>query len=486
VDVMPATTHIINWKSGVDTTKPPLTIITAPDSIVAGDEITISLYSATQYNLLSPYNGLSSKTIASANPSIDEVIELSGSAEINAKYPVASLVSAIAAIPLVDELTHKVVINAGQPLGALVSVVNQRLVINSTLKLHGGIQAVYNTFPAQQWTHKPFAKKCSALLFAQNTVDLSYENVPLSIGERSSSTNDSIRIEGYPIVYHFSTNPYAGFIVFPARANAIVKADYGWVVKRPDISYLIEREKVTFAGKTANAAFFIDKKLTFTGYFFNAKHEVVIPKFTVSAGNLASDIDCYGTGFLTYETLGTVYDYNAQITVDNTGPFGSWLTVVGNVFAFDPEKVGIAATYEIPLNTIGENLTREIMIEVYREVLVVGKDIFEVPDGTPAYPDGNNYTHYSGLPDNQKPPLGEAYAVTRWVHESVFIINGAVNHEFEVVNWSLPASDADPFLGVVYKMTDKIPTTSSLDYPQQVLDELNKEKADLIVKYNIV
>jgi len=480
---MPATTHIIDWKLGIDANanKPPLTIITDPESIQVGDVISISLYSAYPYQLISPYNGLSSKTVkaGSGNKAIEDVIDLSGSTDVSAKFPIASVVSAVAAIALVDETTRQVVLSAGMPLGALVSVVNQKLVINSALKLHGSIKLIYKTFDAQQWTHSSFAQKGAALLFAYNETFANYENVPLTISERAKESRDSIKIDGYA---KSTAQAYAGFIVYPSDANPLVLTDAGSTSPTGIVSHIISREQISFSGKTASASFVIDSLIDFRGYFFDAKHNVVSPSVSVSDGELAANIDCYGVGFITYKTSGATYDYFAKKTSNNSGGlYPSWTTTIGTIFAFDRDKVGIAATYDIPpIELVGVN--RESVLEVYRDVIVVGEQMFEMPDGATAYPDDNDYIAYPMAGD--KPPLGEAYAVTQWVHESIYVSNGNVVSDLLAVTYYAPTPVEQAF-PAKFKLTDNIPTEASEDFPQSVIDELWQTRADLIAKYGI-
>jgi hypothetical protein len=477
---MAATTLIIDWKAATD--KPPLTVVVEPSPVLVGDPLTISLYSAYKHRLESPYSGLGAKS-SKTEKDIVEVIDLSGSNEVTTKFPIESIVSAVAAIALVDEATRKVVLAAGLPLDKLITVVNQKLKIDNALKLHGSIKLTYKTFPVQKWQHNPFTEQGAAVLFAFNETVKTFENVTFTISAREKNGQDGIKIQGYPFNYVITSETYAKFIVFPASKKAIVKTNAGEVTKKEDISYKIEKERIDFQGKKANASFFIDNKISFIGYFFDGKHNVVNPSFTVSDGELVASVECYGVGFLTYQTKGTVYDYKAQHTVDNTGLFPSHSTLVGTIFAFDPDKVGIAATYDIPLaQPVSTNI--ENMIEVYREVLVIGKDSYEMPDCTPPYPDGNTYTHYPNSPTI--PPMGEAYAVTKWFHETVSVRGSVLYHENAMPSWTTPVTYPDDFIGVKYKLNHQIPEQPTAEISQQIIDELNQAKAKLIEKYGIV
>lgn len=472
---MAATTHIINWKSSAN--KPPLTIITDPESIYVGDMISISLYSAYPYNLISPYKGLGSKTVAadSENQLIDEVVDLSGSSDVAAKFPIASVSGIMAAIPIVDEITRTVVVEAGFPLGALVSVVNQQLVIDPTLKLHGSIRLVYKTFNAQKWTHRAFAKKGSALLFAQNTLTMDYENVPLSISEKTNTANDSIKIESYP-TSKFGYDPYAHFIVYPASKNVRILTDHGKTKRLRNESHKIKREQISFSGTEASASFIIDSFDKFTGYFFDGKGQVISPSFSLSGGILKANMECYGTGFLSYQTAGGVYQYSAEVAKKDVlgGGLETQITL-GTIFAFDPDKKGIAATYDIPQNSV-DAVNPTDFCTVYTEMLLQEGGAFEKP---PNFPTDNLFP--SGIVGDGI-IVGDPYLIQKRIHAVGKLYgNDTMDVDTMLVNWETPWGGSEIQPDAVYHIDESIPSDAS-DYAKE---QMQAKIKDLKAKYGI-
>lgn len=286
----------------------------------------------------------------------------------------------------------------------------------------------------------------------------------------------SISIEAYTLPDHAGVNPYAGFIISPARANVKVKCDYGSAVFLRNDTREIPNEKVQFSGSTSPVRYYTESLVRFTGFFVDAEFHTINPTFTVEGGVLKSNVPCWGTGFFTYVTIGAVYAYNAQITTDLIT--GAVDTRVGTVFAAVLEVAGVSASYDIPTRTQA-SLDRLYVLEVSSKVLVVGKDTFEVPDGTPEFPTGNTYLNY-GSP---KPPLGEGWAYTKRVHELVCINKGQVGYDNPVEKWHPPCA-GDKFIGLVCTIEDKIPPVSQT-MPQTLYNELQAIKAALIIKWNI-
>jgi len=474
-----AITHVINWKSNADALKPPLTIITDPESINTGDVIKISLYSAYPHDLISPYDGLGSKSVApdSDNLPITEVIELSGSSDISTKFPIASASSMLAALPLVDEVTRKIIVHAGMPLGAIVRVVNNQLKIDDSLKLHGSIRIVYRTFNAQKWTHQPFLQKGNALLFSYNKTLAIYEDVPLSINERSNTGNDSIKINYYPNPSTvFSYERYAYFIVFPASKNAIIKTDFGKAERQGEVSYLVEKERISFSGKEANAEFFINNLSSFKGFFFDGKGKIIEPSFHVDGGILKSSVDCYGTGYLSYSTLGTVYAYSAEKTQKDVLGGGLEISVkIGSIFAFDPVKIGIAATYDIPVMST-EQVNPIEFCRIYSEYVVQEQQAYELP---PNFPTDNIYP---SQPTGNFPSIDETSLIIERTHIiGNYFSGGGIDTQSYVVNWLDPYTGNTDNPDLVYKVKENIPEDAD-EYTKQLMRDKIKE---LKVKYGI-
>jgi hypothetical protein len=318
----------------------------------------------------------------------------------------------------------------------------------------------YQTFDVQVWQHKPFTKKGNALLFAHNLTIGNYENVPLSISERTSSSSDSIKIEWYPTA-KYGYAPYAHFIVYPASKNAFVVADVGTVDKLRDEAQTIKKEQLTFSGLEANASFAIDELVSFTGYFFDAIGNHITPQFRANAGKIISDTECWGTGFVSYKTSGSVYAYNADVTTINLPGGGTHTSInLGIVFAFDRSKKGIATSYEIPVNTM-ETTSPKDFCKVYKEIVIDNFGSWEKPDG------------FSGDDNTQ---------IQQYVVATGYIYSNEITDVAEYNAEQLSVYKNQMFTGVKYKMESSIDTSASA-YAKQAMETKQQE---LVVKYGIV
>lgn len=458
---MTATTHIIDWKNKSSlSNKPMVTIVTEPDSINVGDVVTIKLYSAYPHELSSPYLGLGAKRVLpdSSNVDLDEIVELSGGSEISCKFPIASVKSIVVGLPIVDETSRAVIDN--DRLSQLITVVNHQLKItDSTVKMHGSIRIIYKTFNAQQWIHSAFLQKGRALLFAHNLTTGDYENVALSINEQTRSVNDSIRIDSYPTL-KFDMTPYAHFIVYPANRRKFIAADVGSVNFVRNEQQTITAEQITFSGKEANASFYIDSLKSFKGFFFDAKGNVISPAFSVSDGKLVANVECWGSGYINYKTTGSIYEYNAEVSITNIPGGGQHMDVqIGTVYAFDWEKKGISASYKIP-NVVFESSEPTDFIEIYKEIVIDRNGAWEKPDD------------FTG---------DENTMIQQYVVASGYYYSNGYTDVATYGQENLGVYKNRPFSGVKYKMNKNIPTNANAYVQMAVAQKV----ADLTFKYGI-
>jgi hypothetical protein len=467
-----ATTHIIDWQAAsANADKPPFVAVIEPSLPVVGDPLTISVYSAYPHTLTSPYNGLGAKTVNAKDKDIVEIIDLSGSTDVSTKFPIASVVSAVAAIALVDEANRQVVVFSSMPLNNLLSVVNQKLKINSALKLHGSIKLTYRTFSVQQWQHEPFSDSGSVILFAHNETLQNFETVAFSVSQK----NETIKIEAYPTTGEFSYTPYAHFIVFPVNNNLIIKSDGGAVHKQGDVSHIITSEEVIFSGSNSiNASFSIDTFKKCTGLFFDAVGNIIHPEFKAENGMLVSDVECYGSGSLDYATQGTVYSYDAEIKTTHlpSGAVDNQVTI-GSVFVFDPSKSGIAASYKIP--QYQQTITNPIIFcRVYSEYIIQETKRFELP---PNFPTDNvfpNMPNADAVPEIDVTTLSveRTHTVGRY-----YSTGGSIDIEKEINRWYEPYHGMTEQPDVKYKMQESIPDSASEVDKQQMQRKINELKA---------
>ena len=395
---MSSATHIIDWTKYDAANKLPLVIETTPSPLYINDVVTINLYCADDYTLISPYNGLSPKSNTAKPDSITETIELSGSSDISAKYPIKSVVALVTAIPLLDENTRSLI---DAPLNQLVQVVNQQLKVADGYKLHGSIKLIYTTFNAQTWTHKAFNKAGNALLFAQNNRTGAIDNVPLSIGENTNNSVDGIRIEPWALPARWGVNnPYHAFVIYPANRRYDVVPSVGRVEFKNPVEQHIKNEEITFNSKEASTSYKIKRLIRFTGIFWDMNRRRCEPRFRFDNGVIKSDIECFGFGSVEYITDGLMYYYYANV---NQGGNGSVAIEAGVLVVQDIDKKGVGATYTLPATDFILPVEETEFCKIYKKVIMQDDDrVFKVP---PAWSSGDNtYPNYNGqdLPDPDK------------------------------------------------------------------------------------
>lgn len=306
----------------------------------------------------------------------------------------------------------------------------------------------------------------------------------ISVSDSDSTKNESLKIEGYPMAGHAGINPYCNVIIFPASADLIVKATVGTITRKETVSKPIYHEIVNVNGKVNSTSFYINSLAgPVEGTFFdNTTFAEVSPSFSVKDGQLICSLDCSGTAILSYNSYGVVYEYNANL--EHNAQMVLTKVSIGAILAFIKKRKGIAARYEVPPHN-ADSRSKEKMAVIVRQVVVVGKDTFEMPDGTPAWPDDAIYTQYQNLQENQKPEVGSSYSVQEWEHETLFIEADSVWSEKAVTRWFNPVQPADVggFKGVKYKLNSSIPTTPDENYTQDIIDSLNAELLLMKARY---
>jgi hypothetical protein len=468
---------IIDFSASYTAEKQPFVYKITPDSVYVGDTFTVSIYAPAQYELISPYSGIiEQKRVKPTAPQRTQTISISS---LSTDYPISELIGCFCANEIIDTTTRQRVKDSGSNALDLFNVVNGALKLKSdSQKLVGSIKVVYTSHLEQYWKHASFKNAGDVILFAQNLTSLEYENVTLSISEKTATASDSIKIEGYPNPSSiFSYAPFAHFIVYPASKSLLIKTDFGKTHKIKTVSQEIKHESISFSGKESNAAYFIDVFESFTGYFFDAHGAVIEPSFSVSEGRLIASVDCYGAGFLRYSTQGTVYAYDAKVTTTNLLGGGIQTDIrLGTVFAFDPEKIGIAASYDIPVNALENGAQPVDFATVYSEIVLQETGAYEKPPNFPTD------VIFPNQPIGNFPIAGDPYVIQKRVHIAAQLYNNesvdytSFNHKFED-----PYNGSDVQNDIVYHIDESIPTTAT-DYAKEQM----KAKIDALkVKYGI-
>jgi hypothetical protein len=463
------TIHVIDWQKS-STDKSPLKIVFDPEQIYPGDQINIRLFSAYPYRLESPYGGLSAKSIATENPPIEEVIYLSGNAEITTEYPVDSIVSAFSSCQIVSETTRKIVIPANFPI-TLLSVVGQKLKLNTTDKLHGSIKLIYHTFSGQKWSLKPFSEPTKALLFAQNLSDLSYENVPITVNERSVSSNDGVTLEMHDKT--IIANKLA-FRLYPANADVELKANAGLI--EPSMTTLISaRDTLSFNSENEKTASRYINELVWTGnvFLYDENYNDVIPGISVSGGKIVLSQKCTGNITIDYKTTVKLFNYTPA-----TGGVWGNKKQYGRVVAFNKRKKLFAA---LDMSIPGGDKNRYDAIVVYKKVLAQNDKLWELPT---TWPNDNTYAGYPSLTDSEKPEIGVG-GVNQDVRHVVYVEDDEIYEDMPLVTWNRPSpTKTTPLNGVKWEINVNIPTPGEGD-STYVYDQLIAKEAALRALYNI-
>lgn len=458
--------------SAANTVEPFVTVDVTPSPLYMGDDLLIKLYSHDAYDLLSPYNGLGSKSVESAlTPLVHtEVVNISGNAEIKPKYPIASLISVTSTSTLVDSTEHKIILSKGKLLGGIVTFADDRLYVHKDLKLLGLVQIVYTTFPAQKWSHSYFDELGEKVLYAHNQVVDTYTDVPIQINDNRSNLS-GIKFEPYPVEVHGYT-PYASFVVFPASLNPLLKANHGTIHGGTEIVHKVPNEKVSFKGLEASASFHIDELISVSGFFFDASMNEIDPTIIAINGKLVANVECYGDAYIDYNTHGLKYDYHAEVLIEDTNP-GTRVSVnIGTVYASDRLKPGYTASYPIPKWNDGARGAPVEFCKIYREVVLQEKNCFEKPL---AWPTNNTYTGLNP-PAGHAPVVGDATVLERRVHVVGEVYdNDTVDTTTHNPPLELPVagSDYSVFADLRYMIEVNIPTGAH-PYAEQSMNETIK------------
>ena len=288
------------------------------------------------------------------------------------------------------------------------------------------------------------------------------------LNDSNSSSQASVKIESYPWSQRIGFVPYAKFIVYPNK-NLRVVADIGTVAYIETVRQKIKAEPITFSGTEASAAFRIQGNFTIDGNWFDGLGNAISPSFSIKNGAIVSTMECYGKGFISYDTSGKVYYYSALIE--------GTVTTVGTVYAFDPDKKGVAASFDIPLiDTSGGGGDYEEMLVVYRETITQDNKTFEKPEN---WDTSNAYANYSGALTSQKPNVAKAYVTNQERHKVIFAEGFGIFNGYVSVRWHDPTATNTPFNGAKYKLIDNIPASPTDTITAIMIDELNSRKAAL-------
>jgi hypothetical protein len=139
------------------------------------------------------------------------------------------------------------------------------------------------------------------------------------------------------------------------------------------------------------------------------------------------------------------------------------------------------ATFAVPIPD-ELNGDREDVIVVYREVIVQGEKVFEMP---PNWPTTNTYPSYPAALEENRPVIGDAFATQQWIVEAIFVEKGGIFSDLPVSVYYRPTT-GEVFADVKWKLTNNIPASPTATINANMIAILNTRLAELITKYNIV
>lgn len=474
------TSAVINFKK-LEKVSAPFKYITVPEKVFLGDTFKIKIFASQQHSLVSPEKKISIKRLATVNNSISEVIELSGSNDVSADFPIAEKISIVAANNIIDKTSKSIIYTRGQPIpNDVISVVNQKLSINKDKSLYGSIKFVYKTFLAQIWSHSAYAEKNKALLFATNEVTQEVEDVLIDILELDDAKEDdpsetedekedeesvSLLIEdaGLDKPYLSLSSVYAKFRVYPASANAKVRTSAGRSVRVGKKTGTIKHEKISFNGESASARFHIDALInTDTGLFYDLDGRVVNPQIHLDKGILKASQEVFGIVFIDYKTGYVDYEYYAKVSNNEIE--------IGSVAAFAKRQ---AVGYDIPKHESGDENT-ETVVTVSFKICADKTGEFEYP---PLYPEDGSYPSYDNLYDDSD-LVDTKKSSTHSIEVAWVVYNGRVLRDHQDTQRTLKPFNGRQNIDRVYEVSVSYPENADSRLIGQIDDyaDLMREK----------
>lgn len=467
------TTHIINWKQSGN--QRGLKYLIEPPTIYPGDSFTISIFDPQQYALLSPYNGLSDKSISTSANSKSELLSLNAQPE----FPVAQLNGVVSTLPLVNADNRTISESAGANLAAKVSVVDSQLSWNLGFeKGYGSVTVDYLTYSAQVWTHHGLDKSGQAVLFAQNLNTLEYVDIPVTIAERNTGSSESLEIVAVPAESHFGwSGVYARLNVLPAALNPNVFTNLGRVEKKGRVLHRISGEKISLDGSgVIKTKYPVHALIQHIGLFFDSKNNQKSCSPFVSGSGLACEKGVFGDLTVEYETWAIQYDYFSKISGDLLTGFKEEIGLVMAV------KDKINAVFQVPPPSLSIAQKQEVLT-VYFEKAVNEDGEYELPPNIKANPPVASYPSHPGI--------SSAALMKTWnfVTEKVIAEKMLFDGSFFSTEQNLYAAGTSlkPFYGTqtnldrVYHIEKKIPS----GFTDSQIAEINKAEVELKKKWGI-
>lgn len=453
---------VIDFTASYDAAKPPFVYKIEPESLYTGDTFKVTIYAPHQHVLFSPYNGLTTPKATQLNASSFTQTLSIGS--LNTDYPIAELTSIVCANEIINKATRAIVYTRGANLSAVIGVVNYALkLLDDSLELVGSVTAKYKTFKGQYWSHSGFKNAGDVMLFAQNETTSEWQEIPLNINTRTAN-QEGIKIEAWTSQPIRGFSPYHTVIIYPSDKKLKVVADYGTVTKVRKQVNNIKDEQVTFSGKSANTSYPLNELTKFTGIFFDTNGNEIEPVFHANDGLIVSNVDCYGVGYAEYESEGVIYNYDAEIDIDPP-PTPATNIRIGNIYAFEKGKIGIAASYTVPA---WQNAALQQMdfYTVTRKVLSQETNTFEYP---PNWSSGDNT--FPHIATGDLPIVGDpSWIIDKVIEAGHVDINGSIDFNSYSNRFYDPYASSPENPDAVYEIQETIPSEITDTY---LIDKLN-------------
>lgn len=462
------TTHLINWK---DSNSRNLKYLIEPSTIYPGDSFTISIFDPQQYALLSPYNGLSDKSVATAADSKSELLNLNTQSE----FPIAKLNGVVSCLPVINADNRTISAAAGENLAAKVAVVDSQLSWNlGFAKGYGSVNVDYQTYPAQIWTHHGLEKSGQAVLFAQNLNTLEYVDIPLTIAERNNANSETLEIVAVAAESHFGwSGVYARLNVLPAALNPHVFTNLGRVEKKGNVRHKVS-EKISLDGSGVIKTKYPPLKLIQQiGIFYDSKNNPKNCYPFISGSGLICEKGIYGDLTVEYETWAVQYDYFPEITGDLLTGFKE---EIGLVMAVKDKN---SAVFEVPPPSLSTAQKQEVLT-VYFEKAVCEDGEFELPPNIKANPPNSIYPSH--------PYISLAALMKTWnfvtekvIAEKVLFDGTFFSTEAGIINNLKPFDFGSANKDRVYHIEKKIPS----GFTDSQIAEINKAEVELKKKWGV-
>lgn len=423
-----------------------------PSSPIIGQKFQITVWAIENYQIQSAYGTVLSKIKRQSA----EEIEIIRPGEI-LSFPVKKIISKNIANPILSKISRDVVYDLTDPPP------------NDDLRddLVGSLKIRYVPVDRQIFVHSALNNPGDYLLYAIDDNGCVQE-IHFSVAENSSA-EPSLSLQA-----HDRTLEFGKFAVrlLPPSNDIYLKVSSGLLEET--ISQLVDiKEVIEFnAEQEKSASYPIESTPDIQANFFlDDADNFISLNISISGRKIKLSQRATGQIAIAYKTSARLFNYTPP-------PFSGGLRKFGIILATNKKTHAKASfdTFVFNSDTPGDS---EAMLIVSRDVVVQGKNRFEMP---PLWETNNTYPSYPSALVDDKPVIGDAFAVETYEAEIVVIERGSVTSYYPPVIWYKPTT-GEAFADVKWKLTDLIPAAPTETIDAAMIAQLQTRRAELLVKY---